>query len=88
MVLRMAAVDPNRKTRMCDWLRAASSAFVAETAAASKGPVEDTSLRAEVDCLLALWQAGAIDPVREFRDLQNLAETRGESTGSSPVPLH
>ncbi len=52
-----------RKKNLCDLLRNTGSAFVQET---SVRPEEDASLRSELDCLLALWAAGAIDPVHAF----------------------
>lgn len=48
---------------MCDLLLSVSSAFVQETAVQ---PEEDARLRSEMDCLLAMWKSGDLEPLVAF----------------------
>jgi hypothetical protein len=73
---------PRRKS-LCDLLRNTSAAFVQQTAT---DPQEDARLRSEIDCLLALYDAGEIDPVRAFMDRSSSAGA--PAGGSEYVPLH
>jgi hypothetical protein len=50
----------SRKIRLCELIRATAASFIRETGG---DPCEDARLRSEIDCLLALYESGAIDPV-------------------------
>lgn len=77
----MLSDDP-RKPRLCELLRAASEAFIRETGGS---PEQNTALRGEVDCMLALYQTGRLDPVSEFHKVSSVSSSL---TGDEAVALH
>lgn len=73
----MHLLASKRKKNLCDLLLTTGGAFVRETSGRAE---EDAALRSELDCLLALWAAGAIDPVAAFSDYR--ATRRADSLKS------